>query len=250
MLSTMAAEDCDELTRQGARLSAAEIVRLNALGVRAECSPDAADFDALPRCCLLGNELFREPTIGHELWLQNAGRIFDRGDGITGFALRAFALATPLDKLPDWSSVEDMRRELDDFASRRLGQYTARQVIAAVNWCMVGNDWTIDELPETAKADKPEKPEEVEEAEGAADPEELRSIALGVVRESQALALGISLADAMNMTRSGLQAVVMRAYQLKGVEIDKQKRDVAIGDYMATLEKIKTKHAGELTNGE
>ena len=237
MLSEMAAEDCAELERAGAKLSPAEVVRLNALGVRSQRSPDAVSFDALPRCAWLGDDLmFREPTIGHEMWMTNADRIFDRGDELTGFMIRALALATPLDDLPDWSSLKEMRDALEEFAVEKLAKYTVRQVTCCVMWCMFGSDWAADERAASRDDD---------ECDDGHD-DELTSPSVGVIRDGMALGLGISLHDAMHMTRSGLHAVVMRAYKLKGVDVSKSVYDRAIGDYYATLDEIKRNHAKEM----
>lgn len=65
------------------------------------------------------------------------------------------------------------------------------------------------------------------------------SLALGVVREGQALGLGISLADAKKMTRSALQDVVMRAYKLREIDVSSAVKQECIGDYLATLQSIK-----------
>lgn len=235
MLSEMACEDCEELMAEGAKLSPSEIVRLNALGCRAKLSPDASSFDALPRCAFLGDLVFREPTIAHELWLENAGRIFDRGDSLTGFALRAFAITTPYEELPDWSSAKQMQKALAKFMEKKLARFTVREVAACVRWCMIGGDWTLDEEP----AKKPGEEEKGEEM----------SASIGVVREAQALALGISLHDAMQMTRSGLQAVILRAYRMKGIEVDKDHHNRAIGDYCATLAEVRKAHQEELNHG-
>lgn len=56
-------------------------------------------------------------------------------------------------------------------------------------------------MPETK--DKDEEENSVDEC-----------IAVGVMREGQALRLGISLEDMKKMTRSELQQVIMRAYDL------------------------------------
>lgn len=56
-------------------------------------------------------------------------------------------------------------------------------------------------MPETKEKDIEDKSED-------------ECIAVGVMREGQALRLGISLEDMKKMTRSELQQVIMRAYDL------------------------------------
>ena len=146
------------------------------------------------------------------------------------------ALATPLDDLPDWSSLKEMRDALEKFAVEKLAKYTVRQVTCCVMWCMFGSDWAVDERAASRDDD---------ECDDGHD-DELTSPSVGVIRDGMALGLGISLHDAMHMTRSGLHAVVMRAYKLKGVDVSKSVYDRAIGDYYATLDEIKRSHAKEM----
>lgn len=67
MVSNMAMEDVDSLRKQGINVTPREIVKLNALGVKAQYSPNASSFYSLPRCAFLGSGenqvVFREPTI-------------------------------------------------------------------------------------------------------------------------------------------------------------------------------------------
>lgn len=93
MISKMAIEDISRLSEDGIVLKAEDVVRLNALGCRCERHSDAASFFALPRCAFLGDLTFREPTIGQELWFDNASKLFNANDDTTFFMLRAFSIS-------------------------------------------------------------------------------------------------------------------------------------------------------------
>jgi len=69
------------------------------------------------------------------------------------------------------------------------------------------------------------------------------------MRDAQALALGISLDDMKKMTRSELQRVIMRAYDIKQIPISDSIRQECIGDYFATLQSIKDRLEKERENG-
>ena len=69
------------------------------------------------------------------------------------------------------------------------------------------------------------------------------------MRDAQALALGISLEDMKKMTRSELQQVIMRAYDIKQIPISDSIRQECIGEYYATLQSIKDRLEKERENG-
>lgn len=230
MVSEMAIEDCEELLAQGLKLSCRDIVRLNALGVKAERGRDSVSFYALPRCCFLGKVCFREPTIGHEIWYDDVSREFDADDPVTDFLLRAYMMTRDADELPPPANVAEVEYQLEQFKRRTVAEFTTRQVVHAMAYCSAGCDADADELP-----DVPDRaaPEEAQSAD--------QSIALGVVREGQALGLGISLADAKGMTRSALQDVVFRAYDMKDIHVGESVRKQCLGDYLATLNNVKAR---------
>lgn len=229
MISEMAMEDAEALARKGVVLTPREIVRLNALGVKAERHPDASSFHSLPRCAFLGDLVFTEPTIGHQLWLDNATRVYAEDDDTTMFLLRAYALSTPQESLPEWTDQKAVSKAVKSFAREALSNFTLRQVIDCLNYCTTGSDASDLEFPPDSEPD-------------GGFPDEPYSSAAGVLHEAQALKLGLSTADASRMTQSELQSVIQRRYELDGIEVDKSIKRRAIGDYYATLEEIKRNH--------
>lgn len=69
------------------------------------------------------------------------------------------------------------------------------------------------------------------------------STTIGIVHQSQALGLGISMDDMMRMTPSELQSVVDAALQRDAPPDDNRgKRDKYVAEYYATLNAIKNRH--------
>ncbi len=69
----MAQEDIELLQSQGITLTIEQIVTLNALGLRAERGPEAADLVRAPRVAWAGSTPIYEPTIAAERWLDTFG---------------------------------------------------------------------------------------------------------------------------------------------------------------------------------
>lgn len=231
----MAMEDIEDLASQGIVLTPREIVRLNSLGVKAEHNADSYSFYALPRCVFFGSDIvLREPTIGHEIWYDMVSRAFNIEDETTDFCLRAFMMSMDSEELPKWDKLKELTNALKDFMSKKLSGYTLRQIMCAVDYCMYGNDDTFGENP----------PVQVDNSntEGI---DENTSIAVGIIRDTQALSLGIPLKDIYKMTRSSLQQIIQKVYQEKGIDIQKSIKDKVIGEYYCTLDTIKDNHSKE-----
>lgn len=234
MISEMALDDIDTLTSRGINLTPREIIILNSLGVKAEHYQDSYSFYTIPRCVFLGDVVLREPSIGAEVWYDSVSRQFNLDDDFTVFTLKAYMMSKDVSELPKWYHISQLQKELKHFLEKDIKDYTIRQLINAVNYCIYGNN-PNDEKP-LIDIDKKEEEKDLSNT----------SISIGVVREAQALALGISLDDAYKMTQSELQAVIMRAYKLKDFDVDKSIKNQSIGEYYSTLQKIKTEH---LKNG-
>ena len=56
----------------------------------------------------------REPTIGQEMWFQNALRLFEEGDETTLFLLRAMSMAMDFE-LPMWSEPKKVAESMKVF---------------------------------------------------------------------------------------------------------------------------------------
>lgn len=134
MTSEMAISDCEELQAQGLKLTCKDIIRLNALGVKAEKGRSSVSFYALPRCCFLGGFCFREPTIGHEVWYSDVSREFEADDNVTDFFLNAFMLSRDVEELPKSTNIPEVKYQLEKFI-KKIGSLTLRQIMHVVSYC-------------------------------------------------------------------------------------------------------------------
>lgn len=234
MVSQMAKDDLCALEKQGVKLTFEEIIKLNALGCRCENHPDSLAFYALPRCAFVqsGDDVLtlREPTIGQELWFQNSLRLFDEQDETTLFLLRAMSMAMDYE-LPSWSEPNKVADGMKQFLQEKLGHFTARQVMVAVNYCLFGCDALSGENPIIPDEDDEKNNEN-------ADPPEL-SVTIGIIHQAQSMRLGISIEDMKKMTPAELQAVVDDAKEREQMTSDKGRHDKYVAEYYATLNAIK-----------
>ena len=153
MFSDLLKKDIRQYAAKGVDFTPEDIVRLNALAVRVKLSQHPCQGVGLPRCVFMprmsffGRELvLREPTVAHELWLEEAARWIDVADERNFLFLHAFALSF-LDpaKLPDAFAPRRVIKAVYTFAAKRLVRYTAEQLRNAVDYALFGADWTAGE---------------------------------------------------------------------------------------------------------
>ena len=209
MVSITAIEEAERLAAEGTPLTPREIVRLNALGLAMERGERESVAFALPRVAFLGDVVLREPTMGHEIWLDEARRIVDFGDVDTSLAMHALAFSvTDPDDLPGLGKIRifcAMRR-----FQRRVKIYTRRQIAAACRWLRKGEE-PMDES---------------------------FSVAVGVLIDGVAIATGLSVGDARRMTRAQLYRAEDTALKLRGRDISDGIKEDAKGDFYATLDEL------------
>lgn len=116
------------------KLTCRDIIRLNALGVKAEKGRSSISFYALPRCVFIGDFCFREPTIGHEVWYSDISREFEADDDVTDFFLNAYMLSRDADELPKSTNIAEVKYQIQKFI-KKIGKLTLRQVMHAISYC-------------------------------------------------------------------------------------------------------------------
>ena len=137
----------------GVKLSASDIIRLNAIGLKLERNPYAAEsLFYLPRIAYLGDVVLRQPTMGHEIWLDDVARTVDMADPMTNLAITAYAcsVANP-DDLPPADSRLKITSAMVAFRWK-VRKFTVAQILAATKYVCEGNDDTAQEYP-ASKAD-------------------------------------------------------------------------------------------------
>ena len=235
MLSGLFKKDYKAMTAQGVVFTPEDIVRLNALAVRVGLSQKPVSAVNLQRVAFLPCGLvLREPTIGHEMWLEEVGRFMDFHDTRVFEAVHFFALSRQWDDLPTTDEPKAIVRKVFAFARRKMLPYTHEQVRAALDYALFGADWTAGEAP------PPKDPPKDAELR----PQAQTSFALGVFFRAKAEKIGLTLDEARRMTASQIVALTTRAMMnRKGYDFDFE-RESAMKDYVRAREEIRARKAG------
>ena len=237
MLSDLLAKDIRQYAARGINFTPADIVRLNALAVAVKLCQHPCQGASLPRCVFLpptsfwsGELVLREPTIAHELWLEEAARWIDVRDERNYMFLHAFALSHfNVDALPDAFAPKKVIKGVFKFAAKRLSRYTMAQLRNAVDYALFGADWTCGESAVVSDGDK------LRTNNSALT---TKSPTLGVLTTARAMRLPISLDDAMRMTASELGEAIAEAMVRDETFDAKAARHAAMGDYIRTRDAI------------
>lgn len=146
MTSKMAMEDVRALQDEGCVVPPEDVVRLNALGLKIEKKPDFR-FATLPRVALCGNVLFREPSIGAEIFLDSLREIYSSDPG-TILALEAYVYAHPE---TDWLNPPRFPRlfalRCVRWIRKHLKRESATKVRHALDYCKFGCNPEDGEYP-------------------------------------------------------------------------------------------------------
>lgn len=241
MVSQTAKEDIQALWADGLRPSVEDIIRLNALGLRLERSPCSAEsLFYLRRVAWLGDVAFYQPTMGHEIWLDNVSQIMDMADSMTSLAVTALACTVAdADDLPKPSSKVRVLAALIGLKIR-LRKYTVQQVVNSVRYVTDGNSGESYEYPPPRPSDEEETPEE----DGAV------SIPAGILLDGIATGLGISVDDARKLTQGQYRTMVQRYMKRHGMIDEKRDQGETSGDYFRTLDTIKARLIAERDGGK
>lgn len=239
MISAMAMRDIDALRADGIEVSPRDIVRINALGLKVERAPRAAEFVAVPRLAFLGDTSFREPLIGDEEWLSIVGLSYNLDDPETETLVLAACLSTPPELLPNPRDRKTVGNLLKRFKRGQVQFFTRAQLSAALEYAMYGNDATSGESAPPREA-RPRESEDVREP---------MPLWAGVLRDGVALKLG-SLEELRQLTTSQLYALVQYAIEIKhGGKLGDAAKSTPLGDYMRTLESIRNAATEGKSNG-
>ena len=228
MVSQMAKDDIDSLRAEGLDLTVDEIVRLNAFGLRVEKGPESAELYTLPRAAVLGEVVFHEPTLSSDIWLREAGRIFNLEEYDTYTQLRALSMSN--EDLPDATDKKNVVKSVESLLGK-LSQFTRRQLENALLYCIDGN---LDKAGERQPKSKSQQKDDESEYEDLSD----FCFELGVLNDGILLELGTP-SELKGMTQSQLLALIQYKKMMKYGQ-DKKNTDAQnLGKYYAVLEEIK-----------
>lgn len=240
MVSDLAVADIEEMRAEGLNPTVRDIIRLNALAIKMQAAKKKyplTSLDYLPRVAAISDKLsFRQPTVGHEIWLGKVDRIA-APTYQTALAVKAFALSRPASELPDPDNPESVRIAVEAFAAT-CADFTRDQIYAALDYVIYGSSSLVGEYPEPPPSDEERVPD------GTEDEDWRECIAVGVLHEGHVALFGMSRADMERMTRRQLKDEIMRAYIFHHLDVSDAAKD-RTNEYYATREAIRERLKGE-----
>lgn len=242
MISPTAIADIKAAISSGVVFTPEEIIRLNALGLRYDYTKSGAEMRVMPRLAWLGDVAFREPTIGHEIWMYESADMFNLEDGETRIKVRAFCLATDPLKLPPFTQGRNkIEQAVKDFCEKRISEYTLGQVATALVFAEYGDTQIARELPEPKPLTKKQLKNQV-----CVDGDYCYEV--GLLRNGVLLKIG-SPDELKGMTVSGLETLIIETMKLDkrfGVEYSKNMTSKAFANYKRTFDKILEEHQKDM----
>lgn len=198
MLSKMAEADIEALMSKGYTIHPADVVRLNALALKIEKRPDFR-LASLPRIAVMGNVIFRQPTIAQDIFLDDARQVLS-DDPATNLALDAWVLAHPEECFEKLKHPLLFIAKCRRWVKKNLGDKSATEVRRALDYCLFGVDPTTGETPVYMTDNQIfyELPEE--------------TLSRGEKQFASATSLGIDALAALRSTSPILEAMMERAY--------------------------------------
>ena len=228
----MAIEDIESMKRDGLEPTPRDIVRLNALALKHERAKSRNALTSmwyLPRVAAISaDKWFRQPTIGHEIWISRVSEWIDMLNYGTSIAVYAYALSRDWSELPppeDRDAVSSaIKANLDS-----MGDFTEEQVAAALKYVQTGLTQDVGEYGEQPHDDT--QPDPDEEDWGLC-------ISLGVLNKAKAVLWGVTETEAKGMTREQLEDVIEKSYRFHDVPNDFTGK-MELGEYYRTLDAIR-----------
>ena len=254
MISDLFKKDYRQMTAQGVKFTPEDIVLLNALAVKVRLTQNAARTTHLPRLAFLPKRrsflsfiihrssfiVLREPTIAHEMWIEQAQRYVTIDSDRTFDLLHGYALAHPAEKLPDIFDPKRLIRTVFTWCARNLAHLTREQLSSAVDYCLFGADWTACER---VKSDELRVKCEEDSTTLNSQLSTHNSPTIGLLTEARALRLPISLDDARRMTASELDEAITRCIAKDHrIDYDDERRR-AMGEYVRARNAIRKRSA-------
>lgn len=226
MVSDLFMKDWRAMTAAGVTFTPGDIVRLNALAVKVKLTKNPVSAVTLPRACFLGDIVLREPTLGHEMWLERVAAYIDLLANRNFQIVYAYALSRDWTDLPDAACAKRVVAKVFSFARRHLLGLTAERLGDAVDYVVFGADWKAGELA-PARADGP----------AAGGP----PAALGVWVGAVAKRIPLTLDDAKRLTASQILEITVRAeVAARRYDFDEE-RKAALKDYVRAREEVRAR---------
>ena len=229
MLADLFVKDYNAMVAQGVKFTPGDIVRLNALALKVKLAAKPFRDVHLPRAVFLDDGgwfsaplVLREPTIAHELWLEQMAQHINMSAEYAFRAVYLFALSRPASRLPALDNPRRAISRIHSFARRWIGKLTSDQLVDAITYVLHGADWMACESA----------PGKSEASDGSSD-------TIGVILGALARRIPLSLDDAKRMTASEILTVTLSVCGRDGdIDADTDRRD-ALGEYVRAREEIR-----------
>lgn len=251
MISKFAIDEIESMQDKGLNPTPRDIIRLNALALKVHAAQGKAALDTaylLPRVAVIkGGRSFREPSIGHEVWIDEVMRFVDRTDHRSVLAVYCFALSRSAAELPRLDDLEKVNAMIRDFC-KDYRDITVRQLDTAIDYVRYGADWVDGEEPTSDKKTDDDSPVEDDEESALASETDL-SIAIGVLRDGVTVLSGLTLAEMKEMPRREVVAAIKKAGWIRGKQIGSDEETVALGNFYKTRDDIINRLTKEQSNG-
>ena len=150
--------------------------------------------------------------------------------------LYGFALSRHVGLLPDPNKPRKVIKAVFTFAKKRLAKFTRAQLAAAVDYALLGADWTAGAAAPKAKAEGEQRNSSAVGLGPSPSP------TIGLLTDCRMLRLPISLDDARRMTASELTEAINRCWSECDKKFDpKASHARAFGEYVRAREAIRAR---------
>lgn len=262
MISQFAIAEIEKMQSEGLAPTPADIIRLNAVGLKVDhsdadaalyqCRRTATIVQQLPDRADAGAPLrLQEPTIGHTLYISHLRDLgYDIDDDTTLTICRAWVFSHDVDALPVVNSSEEVTALVCAFMEKYCLRVTFARLKMAVAYVMFGYDSATLERPAPIDGPSPDEDQPTADDEAVNDS---WNFALGVIHKAESVGLGISLADARRHTVAEMNAIVEDAidhhYRLAfgNKTVSKVYKDHYTKQFYATLTEIRDRLTAEKT---
>ena len=149
MISNLAMATLADMRSQGLSPTDEDVVRLNALGLKCEHNRNTENLAGCPRVAFVGDLVLREPTLAHQIVIDEALQVLEDLSDYERVCFLAFILND--NPCPEPSRPKKIKKALRKFAQEQLLGYTQTELVAAITYCLTGATHTALEHPAPTK---------------------------------------------------------------------------------------------------
>ena len=236
MVNENARKDVEKMRADGLDPTFDDCILLNAVACRCKAVVDKVATRShfyLPRAAQISpNVVFRQPAIGHEIWLAKVERLTE-SDIMTRLAVRAYALSRQPSSLPDPDDPRSLRTAVETFA-KTCAEFTVEQIDAAIGYVVFGPSPLANEYP----IRPPDASGKKRDPDGTDLEDWKMFVAVGVMREAQVFLFGVTQAEIETMTREQVEDLKVATLACHGLELKDGTSD-AYEEYFDTRDAIR-----------